>query len=77
MCLQVIVEVYKVQLLASSKKIPLISSNFKGLSNISSTFDNEIYRYIYGEASNLEKATKMQLEAQSMGCPDAFGVGIK
>lgn len=69
--------IYKVQLLASSKKIPLISSNFKGLSNISSTFDNEIYRYMYGEASNLEKATKMQLEAQSMGYPDAFVVEIK
>jgi hypothetical protein len=33
--------VYKVQLLAASKKVPLISS--KGLSDISSTFDGEIY----------------------------------
>jgi N-acetylmuramoyl-L-alanine amidase len=69
--------VYRIQLLASSKKIPLISSNFKGLSNITSTFDREIYRYMYGETSSLEKAKKMQLEAQTIGYPDAFVVSFE
>jgi N-acetylmuramoyl-L-alanine amidase len=69
--------VYKVQLLAASKKVPLISSNFKGLSDISSTFDGEIYRYMYGETSSLEKARKMQVEAQIIGYLGAFLVTFK
>ncbi|MFT5964341.1 MAG: N-acetylmuramoyl-L-alanine amidase [Flavobacterium sp.] len=66
--------VYKVQLLASSKKVALISSNFKGLIGVTSTFDNEIYRYMYGETSNLDKAKEMQAEAKIIGYPDAFVV---
>ncbi|MEZ7499354.1 N-acetylmuramoyl-L-alanine amidase [Flavobacterium sp. Arc3] len=66
--------IYKVQLIASSKNLPLISSNFKGLNNISSTYENGIYRYTYGETSNLEEANKMQLEAQMVGYTDAFVV---
>jgi N-acetylmuramoyl-L-alanine amidase len=65
---------YKVQLLASAKNISLLASNFKGLSNITSTFDNELYRYMYGETSSLEQANKMQVEAQMVGYPDAFVV---
>jgi N-acetylmuramoyl-L-alanine amidase len=68
--------VYKVQLLASSKKIALTPSNFRGLSNITSTFDSEIYRYMYGETSSIETAKKMQLEAQVTGYPDAFVVAF-
>jgi N-acetylmuramoyl-L-alanine amidase len=66
--------IYKVQLLASSKNIPLIPSNFKGLNNITSTFDNEIYRYMYGAASTIQEVKKMKLEAQMVGYPDAFVV---
>ncbi|CAM2985528.1 N-acetylmuramoyl-L-alanine amidase family protein [Flavobacterium frigoris] len=66
--------IYKVQLLASSKNIPLIPSNFKGLNNITSTFDNEIYRYMYGAASTIQEVKKMKLEAQLVGYPDAFVV---
>jgi N-acetylmuramoyl-L-alanine amidase len=69
--------VYRVQLLASSRKIALIPSNFRGLSNITSTYDSEIYRYMYGETSSLETAKKMQLEAQVNGYPDAFVVAFK
>lgn len=69
--------IYKVQLLASSKKIQLNSNNFKGLKNISSTFNNNIYRYMYGETSNLDEAKKMQLDAQNTGYSDAFVVVIK
>ena len=69
--------VYKVQLSASSKKIDLISSNFKGLKNISSTFNNNIYKYMYGETSNLDEAKKMQIEAKNKGFADAFVVESK
>lgn len=63
---------YKIQFLASSKNIPLVPLNFKGLSNITSTFDNKTYRYMYGKTSSLEEAKKMQLEVQIVGFPDAF-----
>ena len=56
--------VYKVQLIASAKNIPLLAKNFKGLSTITSRFDNEIYRYMYGETTSLEAANKLQLEAR-------------
>ncbi len=69
--------VYKVQLLASSKKIALTPSNFRGLSNITSTFDSEIYRYMYGETSSIEIAKKMQLQAKLAGYPDAFVIVFK
>ena len=56
--------VYKVQLIASAKNIPLLAKNFKGLSTITSRFDNEIYRYMYGETTSLEAVNKLQLEAR-------------
>ncbi len=69
--------VYKVQLLASSKKIQLDSNQFKGLNNISSTFDNRLYRYVYGETSNLDEAKKMQVLARKSGFSDAYIVVLK
>lgn len=69
--------IYKIQLSASSKKIDLISSNFKGLRNISSIFNNNIYKYMYGETSNLDEAKRMQIEAKSKGFADAFVVVSK
>lgn len=69
--------VYKVQLFASSKKIQLDSAKFKGLNNISTTFDNSVYRYAYGETSNFDEAKKMQVEARKTGFPDAFIVVVK
>ena len=69
--------VYKVQLFASSKKIQLDSTQFKGLNNISSTFDSRVYRYAYGETSNIEEAKKMQIEARKTGFSDAYIVVVK
>lgn len=69
--------VYKVQLFASSKKLQLDSNQFKGLNNISSTFDNKVYRYAYGETSNIEEAKKMQIEARKTGFSDAYIVVVK
>lgn len=69
--------IYKVQLFASSKKIPLDSIQFKGLNAISSTFDNKVYRYAYGETLNFEEAKKMQIEARKTGFSDAFIVVVK
>lgn len=69
--------IYKVQLFAGSKKIQLDSNKFKGLKNISSTFNNNIYRYMYGETSNFDEANKMQIVAKKTGFSDAYIVVIK
>lgn len=64
--------VYKVQLFASSKKRELNSPDFKGLKNISFTFENNLYRYYYGKSSDLNEARKMYEEAKKHGFSDAF-----
>lgn len=69
--------IYKVQLSASSKKLKLVPSNFKGLKTISCTYNNKIYKYMYGETSDLAEAKKLQKEARSKGFSDAFIVEIK
>lgn len=63
---------YKIQLFASSKKKDLYSNDFKGLKDISFTFENNLYRYFYGKSYDLEYARKMFNEAKSNGFQDAF-----
>lgn len=63
---------YKVQLFASSKKKDLYSNDFKGLGDISFTFENNLYRYYYGKSYDLEYARKMCNEAKGKGFPGAF-----
>jgi N-acetylmuramoyl-L-alanine amidase len=63
---------YKIQLFASSKKRELTSPDFKGLKMITYTFENNLYKYFYGNASDLEGAKKMNEEAKKQGFKDAF-----
>ncbi|MGL2967413.1 N-acetylmuramoyl-L-alanine amidase [Flavobacterium sp. XGLA_31] len=65
-------ELYKVQLFASSKKRDPSSKEFKGLKEISFTFENNLYRYYYGASSDMEEAKKMQNEAKNRGFSNAF-----
>lgn len=66
--------VYKIQLFASSKKKELYSNDFKGLKDISFTFENNLYRYYYGKSYDLEYAKKMCNEAKRQGFSSAFVV---
>jgi N-acetylmuramoyl-L-alanine amidase len=68
---------YKVQLFASSQKLQLNSIKFKGLKNISSSYNNNLYRYSYGGTSNLKEANQLQLEAKKAGFSDAYIVCLK
>ncbi len=68
---------YKVQLLASSQKISTNSKRFKGLNNISSTFENKIYRYTFADTASLDEARKQQNKAKKAGFSDAFILMIK
>jgi N-acetylmuramoyl-L-alanine amidase len=63
---------YKVQLFASSKKKDLTKNEFKGLENISFTFENNLYRYYFGKSYDLSVVKKMHEEAKSHGFSDAF-----
>lgn len=69
--------VFKVQLSASAKKLELVPSNFKGLSNINSTFENNLYKYTYGETADYEKAKQLLLEAKNKGFASAFIIALK
>ena len=69
--------IFKVQLSASSKKVALVSSNFKGLKNITSTKENTIYKYMYGETSDYENAKKLLQDAKGKGYSSAFLIAFK
>ncbi len=69
--------IYKIQLSASSKKIKLTSSNFKGLDKLSKTYSNSVYKYMYGETNDLEEAKKLQAYARKKGFSDAFIITIQ
>lgn len=69
--------IFKVQLSASSKKVALIPSNFKGLRNISIDAGSNIYRYMYGETSDYSQAKIHLQEAKSKGYDSAFLIAFK
>jgi len=69
--------IFKVQLSASSKKLDLTPSNFKGLQNISMSGDASLYRYMYGETSSYEAAKQLLQEAKSKGYASAFLIAFK
>lgn len=71
------VPIFKVQLSASVKKVELISSNFKGLKNITMASDGKYYKYMYGEVSNYEEAKKLLQEAKSKGYDSAYLIAFK
>ncbi len=69
--------VFKVQLSASSKKIELTPSNFKGLKNISMVSTDNLYKYMYGETSSFDEAQRLLQEAKSKGYTTAYLIAFK
>lgn len=69
--------IFKVQLLASSKNIPLNPENFKFLSNISREKFNSLYRYFYGNTASYDQARAYQKVAVNKGYQDCFIVAYK
>ena len=64
--------VFKIQLMAVSKKIPLTADNFKGLSDISTEPVGSLYRYFYGNTSDYKQAKEWLIEAVNAGYLNAF-----
>ena len=69
--------IFKVQIAAGSRSIDTKPFNFNGLDDVSSSKDGNIYRYYYGETSNIETAKKMQQEAKGKGYKSCFIVAFK
>lgn len=69
--------IFKVQLSASTKKIELTPSNFKGLKDISIESGTNLYKYMYGQTSDYNDAKKLLQEAKSKGYDSAYLIAFK
>lgn len=69
--------IYKVQLMASSRDLPLESDNFKGLSQITKEPYNNLFRYMYGSTQSYREAKMLQSKAARIGYPSAYIVAYK
>jgi N-acetylmuramoyl-L-alanine amidase len=64
--------VYKVQIGSSKKKLDAVPSNFKGLKNISRTFEKGYYKYFYGSVTTNSECEKLLSDAKNKGYTSAF-----
>ncbi|WP_405381751.1 N-acetylmuramoyl-L-alanine amidase [Maribacter sp. LLG6340-A2] len=69
--------VFKIQLMASSKNVPLNADNFKGLTNLSQEPYKNLYRYMYGETQSFREAKMMQSRAVDKGYKTAYIVAYR
>jgi N-acetylmuramoyl-L-alanine amidase len=68
---------FKVQISASGRKMELSPRNFKGLRNISMDYDNNVYKYMYGETSDYTESMRLLDEAKAKGYDTAFLIAFK
>jgi N-acetylmuramoyl-L-alanine amidase len=72
-----LIGVYKVQLLASKKKVDLTPKNFKGLKNISIIYEDKIYKYFFGETPDYLEAKNLLIQAKAKGYTSAFLIAYR
>ena len=68
---------FKVQISASGKQKELQPKNFKGLKNISVEFDDNVYKYMYGETQSYDESKNLLEEAKAKGYSSAFLIAYK
>ena len=68
---------FKVQILASSKVIPLRAENFNGLSTISKEPYKNLFRYMYGSTNSYDQAKLLKSNADLKGYTTSFIVAYK
>ena len=68
---------FRVQILASSREIPLTTENFKGLSTISREPYKNLFRYMYGQTKSYEQAKMLKSNADLKGYTTSFIVAYK
>lgn len=69
--------IFKVQIAASGRKMELNPRNFKGLRNISMDYDDNLYKYMYGETSDYGESIRLVDEAKAKGYDSAFLIAFK
>ena len=68
---------FKVQLLASSKKLEPKASNFKGLTPVFREKEGKLYKYYFGASSSYSQIQQLHQDAQSKGFPSSYVVAFK
>ncbi len=69
--------VFKVQLLASYRDIPLKPEEFSGLDPLSKENFQDLIRYMYGNAASYDEALNLKLRADARGYPESYIVAYK
>ncbi|MEL6306282.1 MAG: N-acetylmuramoyl-L-alanine amidase, partial [Bacteroidota bacterium] len=69
--------VFKVQLVASGRDIPLKPENFNGLNQLSKEPFKNLFRYMYGNATSYDMARQLQAEASTKGYTSAYIVAYR
>ncbi|TDD95965.1 N-acetylmuramoyl-L-alanine amidase family protein [Flavobacterium cellulosilyticum] len=69
--------IFKVQLMASVRKVELSPNNFKGLRNISMESGSSLYKYMYGETDDYNEAKRLMQEAKAKGYESAYVIAFK
>lgn len=69
--------VFKVQLMASRKTIPLSPDNFNGLNQLSKEPYKNMFRYMYGNANNYAAAKRLKKDADAKGYTTSYIVAYK
>ena len=68
---------FKVQLSATSKRLELVPRNFNGLKNVSVSYENGVYKYMYGGTSDYDEAKKNLIVATNKGYKSAFLIAFR
>lgn len=68
--------VFKVQFLVSNNKKDVTRPEFKGLSNVSYYYHNQLYKYTFGNESTIESANNLMKELNAKGFKDCFVVAF-
>lgn len=69
--------VFKVQIAASSRNLEAKSYNFKGLSEISKLKVGKLYKYYFGNTSDLNEIRRLETLAKEKGYTTSFVVAFK
>lgn len=68
---------FRVQLMASTKEVTLIPSNFGGLNKLSRERFKQFYRYMYGSTDSYSQAKLLKSNADAKGYPTSYIVSYK
>lgn len=69
--------IYKVQIMATAKNIPLRPDSFNGLNRVAKEPYKDLYRYVYGGTKSLKEAKMLKSNADLKGYTTSFIVAYK